>query len=310
MTFSNDVKKELSELKLNSKLEALLELSSILKTNASISIRNAFINLNFFTESEYVLKRVYSLIDYLYDYESSITRVENNNIMKDGLYGIIVEDENIINKIMSESGIDLYGNYTTDIKKIYSRINSSEKGVSAYLRGVYLGSGSMVDPNKNYHLEIIFSNITDVDLLTVVLENENIEALYNKRKEKYVVYFKNSETIIDFLFKIGAKNSMLALENIKVEKEIKNNINRRMNFESANENKRIQTVVEHIHYINILEENNQMPENLKEIAYLRKKYKDLSLQELGKMMKKPIGKSSVAYKLNKIKELAKNIKKA
>ncbi|MGY3776469.1 DNA-binding protein WhiA [Helcococcus sueciensis] len=309
MSFSNNVKKELSELKLNSKIEALLELSSILKTNASISIRNAFINLNFFTESEYVAKRVYLLIDYLYDYESSISKVENNNIMKDGLFGIIVEDENIVNKIIADSGFDLYGNYNTELRTLYSRINSSKEGVSAYLRGVYLGSGSMVDPQKNYHLELIFSNIEDVDLLTVVLEKEEIEALYNKRKQKYIVYFKNSETISTFLYIIGAQNAMLELENIKVEKDIKNNINRRMNFESANENKRIQTAVEHIHYINILEEHNAVPENLKEIAELRKNNIDLSLKELGQLMKKPIGKSSVAYQLKKIKDLALEIKK-
>ncbi len=79
MSFSNKIKKELSIVKINSKLEALIELSSILKSNASISIRNAFININFSTESEYVVKRIYKLIDYIYDYESVISRLKNNH---------------------------------------------------------------------------------------------------------------------------------------------------------------------------------------------------------------------------------------
>lgn len=305
MSFSNEVKYELSELKITNKLEALLELSSILKVNASISIRNAFININFTTESEYVVKRIYKLIDFLYGYECIISRVENNNIMKNGLFTLIVEDESVVNKIMDESGFDFYGNYVVSINKMFSRIISSkDKGVSAYLRGIFLGAGSIVDPNKNYHLELILTSEEDVKLLEKVLEHSNIETLYNIRKDKNIIYIKNSEMISDFLNIIMATRALLELENIKIEKDLRNNINRRMNFDMANINKTVETSMKQINYIDTIEENMEMPIDLKETASLRKLFPEYSLQQLAKLHEPEISKSAVSYKMKKIEQLA------
>lgn len=305
MSFSNKIKKELSIVKINSKLEALIELSSILKSNASISIRNAFININFSTESEYVVKRIYKLIDYIYDYESVISRFENNSIMKKGIYNISVEDENIVNKILSDSGFDFYGNYTTKIEVIFSRIKSlEEKGISSYLRGLFIGSGSMVDPNKNYHLEVIFTTKDDLDLACKVLEYAKIDVLKGERKEKYLIYIKNSEIISNFLNIIKANRALLELENIKIEKEIRNDINRRINFDMANINKTVNTAQKQLKYIEILEMKNKVPENLKELVKLRKKYPADSLKQLAEKFDPPISKSSVSYKMNMLKSLA------
>lgn len=305
MSFSNEIKKELSNLKIESKIQALLELSSILKTNASISIRNAFINIVFFTESEHVVKRLYKLIDFVYNYEPVISRVENNSIMKNGLFSITVEDESIVNKIISDSGFDIYGNYNTDLNILISRICNSKKNISAYFRGIFLGSGSMVDPHKNYHLEIKFSNEDDKKLFKKILEIEEIKALYNKRKEKHIVYFKNSEDISTFLYIIKAQKSMLELENVKVEKDLKNDINRKMNFDMANINKTIETSSEQIKSIEFLESIDSLPDEFKELAEYRKKYPEYTLKQLGESLSIPETKSTVAYKLNKIKKLAK-----
>lgn len=311
MSFSNDINKELSKVKISSKLEALLELSSILKTNASISIRNAFIFINFFTESEHVANRISKLVNYLYEYDPQIKTVKNNNILKDGIYNLTIEDEKIVNNIISNSGVDYFGNYTTEINILFERILSiGPKGISAFLRGVFLGSGSMVDPNKNYHLEFVLSNNEDLELLMKVLDHANIDVLTNKRKNKNVIYIKNSEKIADFLNIINANNALLALENIKVEKDIRNNINRKMNFDMANLSKTIQSALEQIKYIELIENHNMMPEDLEEIAFLRKTFPEVSLKELGEMAENPISKSSVAYKLNKIKNIAKTLDKS
>lgn len=308
MSFSNKVKLELSELEITNKLEALLELSSILKVNASISIRNAFININFTTESEYVVKRIYKLIDFLYGYECIIGRVENNNLMKNGLFTLIVEDESIVNRIMNESGFDFYGNYVESINKMFSRIISSkEKGVSAYLRGVFLGAGSIVDPNKNYHLELILTSDEDVKLLEKVLDYSNIETLFNKRKDKNIVYIKNSEMIADFLNRIEATRALLELENVKIKKDLRNNINRRMNFDMANINKTVETSIKQISYIEMIEENSTMPEDLIEIANLRKLYPEYSLKQLAAIHNPKITKSAVSYKMKKIEKIAKKL---
>lgn len=310
MSFSNDVKNELSNLKISNKLDALLELSSILKVNASISIRNAFININFTTESEHVVKRIYKLIDYLYDYECIITKTENNNLMKNGFFTLVVEDEDVINKIMDESGFDFYGNYTTETNKLYSRILSAkDKGISAYLRGIFLGAGSIVDPNKNYHMELILTSDEDVNLLNMVLNHVEIEYLYNRRKEKNIIYIKNSEMISNFLNIIMANRALLELENIKIEKDLRNNINRRMNFDMANINKTIETSMKQINYIEIIEENSQMPEDLLELSELRKQNPDYSLKQLAELFNPPTSKSNISYKMKKIEKLAKQIQR-
>ena len=309
MSFSNEVKKELSSLKINNKLEALLELSSILKVNASISIRKAFININFTTESEYVVKRIYSLIDYLYNYECTISKLENNNLMRQGLYSLSIEDESVVNKITSDSGFDLYGNYTTDINVLLSRILSSkEKGIGAFLRGIFIGAGSIVDPNKNYHLEVILTSDEDVDLLHKVLDKIEIESLYNKRKDKNIVYIKNSEMIANFLNIIEANKAMLELENIKIEKDLRNNINRRMNFDMANINKVVETSLKQIADIELIEEKGEMPESLKEMANIRKEFPDYSLKQLAEEFSPPISKSRVSYILKIISEIAEKLK--
>lgn len=310
MSFSNQINKELSELKLTSKLEVLIELSSILKTNASISIRNAFINIFFSTESEYVVNRISNLLEYLYDYKPNISFIKNNNILKDGIYNLIIEDEKIVNRIMADSGFDFLGNYTIEISKLYERIISIKlKGVSAYLRGIYLGSGSMVNPQKSYHLEFTFNSIEDVTLLKKVLNYCEMDLLYKERKDKYIAYIKNSETISDYLNLIKANKSLLELENVKVEKDLRNNINRRMNFDMANMNKTIETALEQIKHIEKLEKYNALPENLQELAILRKNNPTLSLKDLGEMANPRLSKSNIAYKMKKIKELSEKVDK-
>lgn len=309
MSFSNEIKKELSKKKIGSKLEALLELSSILKVNASISIRNAFININFFTESEYVVKRIYKLIDYLYDYECTISRLENNNIMKDGLYSLSVEDEHIVEKMMAESGFDIFGGYKTSTNVVYLRaISLKERGASAFLRGIFMGAGTVVDPQKSYNLELILTNKEEDEITRNILNYLNIESLYKERKEKKIIYFKNSEAIGEFLHVIGATNSMLSLENIKVKKDISNNINRRLNFEMANISRTVKSSLEQIEAINILEKNNKLPKEYIELAKYRKEYPEYSLKQIGEKFSPPISKSNLAYKINKIKKLAKEIK--
>lgn len=309
MSFSNKIKKELSKKRIVSKLEALLELSSILKVNASISIRNAFININFFTESEYVVKRIYKLIDYLYEYECVISRLENNNIMKDGLYSLTVEDEYIVEKMMSESGFDIFGGYRASTNKVYSRIISlKENGASAFLRGIFMGAGTVVDPQKSYNLELVLNNKEDYEIIKSVLNYLKIDFLYKERRDKKIIYFKNSEIIAEFLHIIGATNSMLSLENVKVKKDISNNINRKMNFEMANMSRTIESSMEQIKAIEILEVNNKLPEEYIELAQYRKEYPEFSLKQIGEKFNPPISKSTLAYKMNKIKKLANEIK--
>lgn len=307
MTFSNKVRQEISKRKITSNIEALIELSAILKTNASISIRNAFLNINFTTENEQVSKRIYKLINKIYDYEATVSFTKNDNLQKDGIFTISIEDERVVDDVLSNSGIDIYGNYTIDQKILFQRLDD-EKGLKkeAYLRGAFLGAGSIVDPMKSYHLEMLFTKLEDYEFTKDILMTMSLNPLLNIRKEKYVLYFKSSDKISDFLNVIGATNSMLELENVKAMKDLRNNVNRQVNCDTANINKTLKSSEKQIHQINYIDRLkglNILNDQLKDLAQMRLKRPELSLKAIGELMDPPISKSGVSHRMKKIEDI-------
>ncbi len=307
MSFSNDIRTEISKRKIYSDLEALIELSAILKTNASISLRNAFFNINFTTENIDVSKRIYKLIEKIYGYEPTVSFVKNDNIQKDGIYTISIEDESVVNALLSSAGIDLYGNYTINMNTLYQRLeDEKDNKKGAYIRGAFLGAGSMVDPQKSYHLEMIFSKSEDYIFTKNILDDLNLSPLINERRDKYVLYYKDSEKISDFLNVIGATNSMLELENIRAMKDVRNNVNRQVNCDTANINKTLTAAMKQIQHINYIIDKkglNFLDESLRSVAKARLERPDISLKELGKYIEPELSKSGVSHRLKKIEDL-------
>ncbi|NLW52642.1 MAG: DNA-binding protein WhiA [Tissierellia bacterium] len=307
MSFSNDIKTEISKHKISSKIEGLIELSAILKTNASISIRNAFFNINFSTENQEVSKRIYKLINKVYDYEPVVSFMKNDNIQKDGIYAITIDDEKVVDALLSNTGIDFYGNYTINPDILFQRL-ADDKGnkYASYLKGAFLGAGSMVEPSKSYHLEMIFTKLEDYDFTKKILDTLGVKPLLNIRKDKFVLYYKDSEKISDFLNIIGATNSMLELENVKAMKDLRNQVNRQVNCDTANINKTLETANKQREQIEYIEKNiglSNLPEQLKELAYRRLENPELSLKDIGQLMDPPISKSGVSHRMNKIKDI-------
>ncbi|MDO5027563.1 MAG: DNA-binding protein WhiA [Tissierellia bacterium] len=311
MSFSNDIRTEISKRKIYSDLEALIELSAILKTNASISLRNAFFNINFTTENIDVSKRIYKLIEKIYDYEPTVSFLKNDNIQKDGIYTISIEDEGVVNALLSSAGIDLYGNYTTNMKTLYQRLeDDKDHKKRAHIRGAFLGAGSMVDPEKSYHLEMIFSKDEDYVFTKKILEDLNLSPLISERKDKFVIYYKDSEKISDFLNLIGATNSMLALENVKAMKDVRNNVNRQVNCDTANINKSLSAAMKQTQQINYIKEKkglNFLDEGLRTVAQARLDRPDLSLRDLAKAIEPELSKSGLSHRLKKIEEIYKSL---
>lgn len=307
MSFSNDIRTEISKRKIYSDIEALIELSAILKANASISLRNAFFNINFTTENIDVSKRIYKLIEKIFSYEPTVSFLMNDNIQKEGIYTISIESENIVNSLLTSSGIDYYGNYTTSFNVLHQRLEDEKNNrKKAYIRGAFLGSGSMVDPQKSYHLEMLFSKEEDYIFTKEILDSLNLTPLINERKEKYVLYYKDSEKISDFLNIIGATSSMLELENIKAMKDVRNNVNRQVNCDTANINKTLNASNNQIQQINYIIEKkgiNFFDQNLKTVVEARLNNPDLSLKDLGKKLDPQLSKSGVSHRLKKIEEI-------
>ena len=193
-----------------------------------------------------------------------------------------------------------------------SNLKQEEQLERLVIREAFIKSGFLNDPNKEYHLEIAFKTKKRATQIIEFLDKYNIEAKVTKKGNGYITYIKEGEAISSFLALIGANNAMLRFEEIRVLKETRNNINRIINCETANLTKTIEASVEQIENIKLLKKKNKfskLSKGLQEIAEIRLKNPDLSYEELGKMLTKPIGKSGVSHRLRKINEIAEELKK-
>ena len=193
-----------------------------------------------------------------------------------------------------------------------SSMKQDEQLARLCIREAFIKSGSMNDPNKKYHLEIMFKTKKKAEEMQTLLNNFNINAKIIKREKDYMLYLKDGEEISEFLALIGANSSVIKFEEIRVLKETRNDINRLVNCETANLNKTINAAVKQIEDIKLIKKKHKfsnLPENLQEIAELRIANPDVSLVELGKMLSQPIGKSGVNHRLKKLSAIAEDLRK-
>lgn len=290
MSFSSDLKEELSKINnLARKEEVKYELIGyLISKNASI-IKN---NIRYATESEYNINRFSKLLKNL---------DINHNIEFDGKSFIITFKikDCIENVNIQKNEITI---------KNTAEINENEK--KSIIRGAFLGSGSINNPEKKYHLEINLSNKINLNYLFEIISSINIKCKKLELDKKYSIYIKDGEEISLIIALMGASKSVLDFEDIRVKREMRGKVNRIVNCQTANLNKTINASVEQIEAIKKLQTNNKfnkLDENLKEIALLRLEYPDTSLIDLGKKLKNPIGKSGVNYRLKKIIQIAEEI---
>lgn len=192
-----------------------------------------------------------------------------------------------------------------------STMKQDEQLARLCIREAFIKSGSMNDPNKKYHLQVMFKTKAKAIEMQNLLNNFNIHAKVIKKEKEYMLYLKDGEEISEFLALIGANNSVIKFEEVRVIKETRNDINRLVNCETANLNKTINASVKQIEDIKLIKKKNKfnsLPDGLKEIANLRIENPDVSLAELGKLLKEPIGKSGVNHRLKKISAIAKELR--
>ena len=193
-----------------------------------------------------------------------------------------------------------------------SQMKQDEQIARLCIREAFIKAGSINDPNKKYHLEIMFKTKKKAEEMQQLLNNFDIHARIIKREKEYMLYLKEGEEISNFLALIGANSSVIRFEEVRVLKETRNDINRLVNCETANLNKTINAAVKQIEDIKLIKKKHKfssLPENLQEIAELRIENPDVSLVELGKMLSDPIGKSGVNHRLKKLSDIAEDLRK-
>ena len=185
--------------------------------------------------------------------------------------------------------------------------NISNEQIRAYIRGLFMGAGSINNPENKYHLEIALSDEKSLEIALKIFTKADIKAKKLITKNKYSLYMKEGEEISRLLALIGANKAVLHFEEIRVQREMRGKVDRIVNCESANLNKTINASIEQIAAIRKVQKNgkfNKLEDNLKEIAILRLENPNMPLVELGKKLKNPIGKSGVNYRLKRIMEIA------
>lgn len=181
----------------------------------------------------------------------------------------------------------------------------------AFIRGAFLGIGSMSTPEKGYHLEFVTPNEKKIRQLQEIIQSFGVEAKMTLRKKYYVLYMKESEAIVDLLNIMEAHVALMELENMRILKDLRNNVNRRVNCETANINKVLNSSRKQREDIMLLKERyglENLPENLRQVAIIRLEENDISLKEIGEMLDPPIGKSGVNHRLRKLSEMADKLK--
>ena len=177
----------------------------------------------------------------------------------------------------------------------------------SFIRGAFLAAGSISDPNKGYHFEIVCNYESQAIQLVKAMNVFDVEAKYVSRNGKYVAYLKEGAQIVEILRVMEAAHSVMELENIRVVKEVRGTINRKVNCETANIGKTVSTAVRQIEDINLIDKHlglENLPPQLQEIAAVRLEYPDTPLGSLGQYLDPPIGKSGVNHRLKKLAKIA------
>ncbi len=289
MSFSKDLKQELSKLNnLAKKDQVKQELIGYLISSNTTADKKS--NIRYATENEYNINRFSKLLN-------------NMNIN----FKIEMEGKTFVVKFcLKENEIVKIENNNIFIKKE----DLQEEPQKALIRGVFLGSGSVNNPENKYHLEIAFSNKENLNYVLQLLKEFGLSFKILNSTKKNSIYIKEGEEISNFLALIGANSSVLKFEDIRIQREMRGKVNRLVNCKSANLNKTLNASVEQIEAIKKLQENkkfNKLDDNLKEIANLRLENPDMPLSELGKLLTNPVGKSGVNYRLKKLIDLAKEL---
>ncbi|WP_027701033.1 DNA-binding protein WhiA [Metaclostridioides mangenotii] len=312
MSFSTDTKNELARILPEERSVAIAELAAIVKSAGSLQIAGyKKINLKILTELNSIARKVFKLLKNNFDINTTISINKNQMLKRNNSYVLTVTDEMGAIELLRELGMLEPGDGFFTVDKVPEKLVEHDECKRAFLRGAFLGGGSISDPDKSYHMEFVTNSEEFAISLKDLINSIGLNSKIVPRKSNHIVYLKESEQISDLLSVIGAHNALLSLQNTKILKEMRNNVNRIVNCETANLSKTVNAAVRQVEDINLIQRTigiSNLPNNLQEIAQIRVEYEDMTLKELGEMLDPPIGKSGVNHRLRKIGEIAEGLR--
>ena len=287
MSFSGEIKEELAAQYAKARHCNLAELSAIFSMSREFSEdRNGTCILRFRTENFPVARKCFTLMKKTFNIKTDIVIRRNSQ-------------KGSFNYMLYGKGEELLAVKHAMVQAVCCK--------RAYIRGAFLAAGSMSDPNKSYHFEIVCGLEGQAEYLKKMLRSFALDAKVVMRKSNYIVYLKEGAQIVDALNVMEAPGALMDLENVRILKEMRNSVNRKVNCETANIKKIVSAAVrqkEDIEYIRDRIGFDKLPEGLRSIALARLLYPDAPLKELGAALEPPLGKSGVNHRLRRLSEIA------
>ena len=287
MSFSGEVKEELAKHISSARHCQIAELAAIMNFCGQYGRdEKGNYTIGFQTENEAVVRKGFTLLKKTYN----------------------IEADSVLNEADMQGILQKVGNLEEPVSRLLIKNACCKR---AFLRGAFLSIGSMSDPLKGYHLEFDCTDERKARQLQEVMEAFDIESKIILRKKYYVVYLKEGSGIVDLLNVCEATVSLMNLENLRILKEMRNSVNRRVNCETANIAKTVNAAarqVEDIEFLRVHYGFQNLPEALREMAEIRLENPDAPLKELGEYFHPPIGKSGVNHRLRKLSQLAEKVR--
>lgn len=314
MSFASQTKKELTLIEQGAccqrtELEALVTTNGVLKTVNGRSV------LDIETENVAIARRIYTLMKEAFGVHPEVVVRKKMRLRKNNVYAIRLSSRPT--ELLRELGWDVRNLVPAEPSEQMTLppLTKPRKRCCqrAYLRGAFLGAGSINDPGSNsYHLEISLSSVELGNLLVKLTDAYELHAKVIQRKRGFVLYLKEGEKIVDFLSVIGAHQALLKFEDVRILKGMRNQVNRLVNCETANLNKTIVAAVRQLEVIRLIDDRiglNSLPDHLREVAELRLQYPDVNLQELAVRLNNKVSKSGLNHRFKKLEQIAEDLKR-
>lgn len=304
MSFSSEVKTELAAQIDNKRHCQLAELAAFLSAEGSLEKTVEGLSLFFSTENELLIDKYVLLIQKIFNIDLTIEKNQNTSTVR------IDESQGLMHMLQALKIVDATGELVHEDLRVDGLLLQQSCCKRAFARGAFIAAGSISNPEKSYHFEIVCENLEKAEILRSIYQDFNLDAKIVQRKKYQIVYLKEGAQIVDALNVMGAHIALMNLENVRIIKEMRGSVNRIVNCETANINKVVGAAcrqVEDIRYIQEKQGLDDLPPALQEMARIRLEYPDTSLKELGELCDPPVGKSGVNHRLRKLSEIAEKL---
>ena len=307
MSFSGMVKEELSRQIGTARHCRIAELAALIGFCGRLEHFPQGEKLKLQTENETVARKCFTLLQKTFNIEKDISVRENSHLKRVKVYVLEISDPEEIREILQATKLIADSKFCDTLILQDMLVVQQSCCKRAYIRGAFLASGSISDPEKGYHFEIVYPDERKAQQLQTIIRSFSVDAKIVQRKKSYVVYVKEGAQIVDMLAVMEANVALMDLENIRILKEMRNSVNRKVNCETANINKTVNAAVKQMEDIKLIQQVmgfEQLSDGLAQIAELRMQYPEATLKELGMMLSPQVGKSGVNHRLRKLSALA------